>query len=296
MLTVVHERLRTIWSCPACGGELVGAGSDGWRCADCGVRYGLLGDVPNLVPPGKRPPGESDGDTEAMVRRRNSWDRRLGEEDTGLQRFIALATAHMPVGAVVADLGTGPATVPMVLARRRPRPALIVAMDISPAAVQLARQNTRALPNVQVLCASSRRRLPLRDASCDLVLRRLAPALPEEIWRILRPGSTYLRFTYGPEHWREVYDALPDVPRPTPRGARRQAEGEALFASVATERHQSVQRYTIHTIVDGLEMSPAAFFFNRARDLPRLRAALPPPDADGRHTITTDYVLVTTRR
>jgi SAM-dependent methyltransferase len=295
---MTQTRLYHIWSCPGCGGTLVEADGAGWRCMGCDVRYGLLDDIPDLVPPGKRPPSESAGDTRAMALRRAAWDRRLGRRDAGLQRFIAVAAAHIRAGAVVVDLGTGPATVPARLALCQPRPRLIVAIDISPAVVQIARQNTRALPNVQVLRASSRRRLPLRDASCDLVLRRLAPALPEEIWRVLRPGGIYLRFTYGPDHWREVYDALPGIPRPTPRDSQihPEQEGTGLFTHVTTERYRSSQCYTIHDIVDGLEMSPAAFFFNRARDLPRLRTALPPPDAHGLHAITTEHVLVIATR
>lgn len=318
MPQVIQQRLARIWACPACGGQLVpaeetlsptsqrpsaksGQPEDRRKaamCPRCGMSYGLIGDIPDLLPPGKRPVGESEGDTPAMAQRRDAWDRRLGERDAGLQQFIAAASGHIRLGTVVVDLGTGPGTVPMVLAWHEPAPELIVAMDISPAMVRLARQNTRSLPNVQVLRASTRRRLPLREGSCDLVLRRLAPALPEEVQRVLRPGGIYLRFTYGPDHWREVYDALPDIPRPTPRGTRQhpEREGAEFFSEVVTERQGGIQYYTIHDIVDGLEMGPAAFFFNRARDLPRLRATLPKADEQGLCAITTDFLLVTVVR
>ncbi len=73
------------------------------------------------------------------------------------ERLVEIALEHLPQSEerAVLDLGTGSGAVALAIASERPR-ARVVAVDVSPGAVQLARDNARtlALPNVTIRLGS----------------------------------------------------------------------------------------------------------------------------------------------
>ncbi len=161
-----------------------------------------------------------------------------------------------------------------LLGERLPDPARLAGMigfDISPSMVDAARRVLRHEPRAFVARASTRRRLPLRDGSIDVVLRRLAPALPAEVLRVLRPGGAYVTASFGAAHWRELYDALPDLPRP--RDTRERAVDTLLahgFASAECRSWRSHETISPADAIERLLMGPAAFHLDRERTLGRL--------------------------
>jgi hypothetical protein len=149
------------------------------------------------------------------------------------------------------------------------------------------------------LRASGRRRFPLQTGSCSLVLRRLAPALPEEILRVLAPGGTLIHFTYGARHWQEVYDVLPELPRPRQQDMIPADVERALRAQGFTEAtvhiFEEQERVDVEDVALTLQANPAAFFFTPDRDLPRLHDLCRVQGTEGSILLTVHYALSVAR-
>lgn len=284
-------------ACPRCGGDLVAA-ADGGVCQSCGTAYGARGATLDLVDPAVKVSSEGPGDTAAMAWRRRRWDELRGPAAPENAAYLSAIWERIRPDDQVVDLGCGPGTLLGWLADFAPELALL-GLDISWDALEEARRVQEAHPNVAVARASTRRRLPVKDASCDLVLRRLAPALPEEIVRVLAPGGHYVRFTFGAEHWREVYDALPHLPRAREDTLLGEREHLAQLGLDVAEpiRHQGREAFTLPAVMLALRSNPAAFHAQHLDDS-ALRALWHMGDGGRRQRLelTTDYVLLVARR
>ena len=111
-------------------------------------------------------------------------------------RFLELAG---PAGTVL-DLGTGPAQIPILLARRAPR-ARIVALDAAAHMLAIARWRVAAagLQDRIVLERADAKRLPHPDGAFDgvlsnTILHHIPDPVPflREAHRVLRPGGAFL--------------------------------------------------------------------------------------------------------
>ncbi len=122
-----------------------------------------------------------------------------------VDRLLELADG-LPA-ATAADLGTGPADIPIRLARARPD-WRICAVDAAPAMLEIARSDIAAAhvdDRVQVLCCDVKH-LDLPDASYDAVfsnsiLHHITDTAPfwAELKRIAAPGAlVFLRDLYRP--------------------------------------------------------------------------------------------------
>ncbi len=261
--------------CPLCGQPLALNGEH--LACDNGHAYPTRPRL-DLLPPGKRPPNEGPGDTAEMARRRAEWERRLdgaaasSGERAALEHYLDTVAPRLRPGAIVLDLGCGTGDALRRLGARYTDALALVGLDISVPMLDAADRTLRHAPRAVVLRASARRRLPLRDGTVDVVLRRLAPALPDEVLRVLKPGGAYITASFGPAHRRELYDALSALPRPK---ATREPALDALLAQgfAAVEHHawRGAEMVTPAEALDRLLMGPAAFHLDRARDLPRLR-------------------------
>jgi hypothetical protein len=126
-----------------------------------------------------------------------------------------------------------------------------------------------------------------------VALRRLAPALPAEVLRVLKPGGAYVTASFGPVQWRELYDVLPELPRPRPA---RESAPDALraqgFVVEAYQHWQDAETISPADALDRLLMGPAAFHVDRARDLPRLHALAESQGTPGQLRLSTDADVV----
>lgn len=283
-------------ACPTCGGELVEDG-DLLRSPDCDATFGRLGRWLDLVDRRQKVSSEGPGDTRAMAWRRRRWDELRGPRAPENADYLAAVWERLRPDDRVLDLGCGPATLLGWMAEFAPELA-ILGLDLSAAALEEAEQAVAGHPNVALARASTRRRLPVREASCDLVLRRLAPGLHEEVARVLAPGGYYLRFTFGPGHWREVYDLMPGLPRA--RGDALAGESDHLRA-LGLEVGEPILRagfdeVTAAAVMLALRSNPAAFHARRV-DFQPLRALW---RADGgrceRARLSTEYAILVARK
>ena len=197
-------------TCPQCGSKLDSADA-GAVCTSCSASFKGTDGLLDLVDPSAKVSSEGPGDTAGMAWRRRRWDELRGPTAPENAAYLAELWEHLGPDDQVVDLGCGPGSHLAWIAEFAPETALI-GIDLSVPALEQARKHNQH-PNVRYIRASTRRRLPLADGSTNVVLRRLAPGLPEEIVRILATGGHYIRFSYGPNHWQEVYDRLPGLPR-----------------------------------------------------------------------------------
>lgn len=113
---------------------------------------------------------------------------------------------------VVLDLGAGTGRVTRELKRRYPR-SQVLALDIAPGMLREARRHQGLLRRFARVCGDALR-LPLRDASVDLVFSSLmlqwceplAAALAE-VQRVLAPEGFFAFSTFGPDTLHELRSA-----------------------------------------------------------------------------------------
>jgi len=113
---------------------------------------------------------------------------------------------------VVLDLGAGTGRVTREL-KRRYRRALVVALDLAPGMLREARRHQRPWRRFALLCADAER-LPLEDASVDLVFSNLMlqwceplDAALHEVRRVLRPEGFFAFSTFGTDTLCELRSA-----------------------------------------------------------------------------------------
>jgi SAM-dependent methyltransferase len=119
------------------------------------------------------------------------------EANMGLSCGNPTATAHLRLGEVVVDLGSGGGLDVFLAAKKVGPTGRAIGIDMTPAMIQRARANAQAggYANVEFHQAAIDR-LPLADASVDCVISNcvlnLAPDKPavfREIFRVLKPGG-----------------------------------------------------------------------------------------------------------
>jgi SAM-dependent methyltransferase len=232
-----------------------------------------------------------------MAWRRRRWDELRGSAAPENAAYLSAIWERLRPDDRVLDVGSGPGSVMGWMAEFAPDLALL-GLDLAWPALEEAGRVAARHPNVRLARASSRRRLPIRDDSTDVVLRRLAPGLPEEIIRVLAPGGHYLRFTFGSNHWREIYDRVPGLPRAREdaiagEAARLADLGLEVLDPVQTEGEEEL---TLPSVMLALRSNPAAFhmarvdldpmrqlWFDDGRRLPRAR-------------LSTEYVVLVARK
>ncbi|MBQ9663076.1 MAG: methyltransferase domain-containing protein [Oscillospiraceae bacterium] len=197
--------MESLFCCPVCGERLYREERN-CRCGR-GHSYDLAREgYVNLLPANFRH-SASPGDDRQMVAARTrfldgGWYEPLRERLCQLTETAAEKPALLDVGC-----GEGYYTAALCEAVQR-RGGRAAGIDLSKAAVRRA---AKRCPAVEIAVASVYR-LPLADASLDLLVNCFSPLAAEEFRRVLKPGGRFLYVVPGPRHLWELKEVLYDRP------------------------------------------------------------------------------------
>lgn len=198
--------MTTIFCCPLCGASLT---REAHRYV-CPKRHSFdtarEGYV-NLLPVNRRHSKEPGDDKQMVAARtaflRGGWYEPLRET---LRNLVEGSGISAPV---LLDAGCGEgyytATLSQAITALSGHTA---GVDLSKAAVKRA---ARCCCGAEIAVASVYR-LPLADASTDIVVDCFSPLAAQEFRRVLRPGGRFLYVVPGPRHLWELKEALYDAP------------------------------------------------------------------------------------
>jgi 23S rRNA (guanine745-N1)-methyltransferase len=253
--------------CPHCTSKL--SISDDGRATRCdqGHRFDLAKQGYLNLTAGPQP---ANADTPAMVASR---DRFLG---TGIFDSITAAACRLAAPSSTsrildAGAGTGRLLAALLEAGGSRDPDVSgtepilprgIALDVSTAA---GRRSARAHPRLGAVVADVWQRLPVADASVDLVVSNFAPRNPAEFARVLESGGRLLTITPTPDHLAELrrtYGLLEIQPDKSDRLA---ASLAGRFEPVAADRIHSRARWSADVVADAMAMGPNAFHRRSAR-------------------------------
>ena len=185
------------------------------------------------------------GDDKEMVRARRAFLE--GGFYAPLQQKLCAAALRWAAGETVDLLDSGcgecyyTAAVVRALRESGRRPSAL-GVDISKDALRWGEKRGGGLR----LAVASAYRLPVGDASCDLVLDVFAPFAGEEFARVLRGGGAVLHVSPGPEHLWELKEAVYDRPYRNDAAAPAQPglllrEEETLQYHIRLDNHSDVR-------------------------------------------------------
>jgi 23S rRNA (guanine745-N1)-methyltransferase len=195
-----------VFCCPVCGAPLTRE-ARALRCP-AGHSYDLAKEgYVNLLPVNHRH-SASPGDDREMVAARTrfldgGWYAPLRE------RLCGLAEQVCGADPVLLDAGCGEGYYTAALcAALRHHGGRTAGVDLSKAA---ARKAAKRCADAEI-AVSSVYRLPVRDASVDLLVNCFSPLAAEEFARVLKPGGHFLYVVPGPKHLWELKSVLYDAP------------------------------------------------------------------------------------
>lgn len=205
----------SLFCCPLCAAPLA-RGEHAYACPN-GHSFDLAKEGYVHLLPANRMHSKNPGDDKEMAAARS---RFLSKDHYAPLRdaLCALALGHAGPGPAVLDAGCGEGYYTaglwgaLAVAGRSPR---LAGVDLSKPSVRLAARRVR----YGEFAVASVYRLPLADASVDLLLNCFSPLALEEFRRVLRPGGTYLYVVPGAEHLWELKQTLYDDPYPNPEEA-----------------------------------------------------------------------------
>ncbi len=198
------------WRCPVCSKALIPYGRS-FSCANRHTFDKAKEGYVNLLLAHKKKSADP-GDSKAMLLSRRTFLERGFYEPLvqALAKRIQTAFPQPDTPLSILDAGCGEGYYAGKLKEILGAQAQLIGVDISKAAMQLA---GKRYPEMQAAVASSYA-IPLPDDSVDVVIRVFAPALDDEIARVLKPGGLYLWVYPGAQHLFALRELIYDTPQP----------------------------------------------------------------------------------
>ncbi|WP_372493719.1 putative RNA methyltransferase [Micromonospora alfalfae] len=193
-------------------------------------------------------------------------------KDTTAEVRVEPPTPDLGAYPLVVDAGAGTGRYLGAVLAALPD-AVGLALDVSKPALRRA---ARAHPRAAAALADTWQRLPLADASTDVLLNVFAPRNGPEFHRVLDPAGALLVVTPDTDHLAELVDAL-DLLRVDPDKADRVAASlGGHFTLVSSAVHRAELALTRPEVATLVGMGPSAWHTDPAAFTTRL-AALPEP-------------------
>lgn len=216
---------------------------------------------------------KSKGDTEnqAIIR-----DKKIKEaENTKDHQYISTISSEIKPGNKILDIGCGTAHIIQELATQN-KNASFVGLDISPAMVKIAEENTDELHNVKIVEGDGLK-LPFPSCSFDIVTARLADFSPEEVYRILKSDGIFFEYGLGPDADKEIAEFFPDrieqnsffIPKSL-NTWKEEASHKIKGTGLTIESMEDFREMTLYEneeeLMDLIEMVPLLRDFDREKD------------------------------
>ena len=200
----------SLFCCPVCSAPLTRE-EHAYTCP-AGHSFDLAAAGYTYLLPANRKHSKNPGDDKAMVAARSAFLDK-GYYAPLAQALCDLAvwdSADLPHPALL-DCGCGEGYYTAALAQRlaqEGRPGRIAGVDISKFALRRAAKRVKE----GEFAVASAYRLPLKDASVDLLFNVFSPLCPQEFARVLRPGGRFYYVVPSALHLWEMKQVLYEKP------------------------------------------------------------------------------------
>jgi ubiquinone/menaquinone biosynthesis C-methylase UbiE len=212
------------------------------------------------------------GDTEKQAFLR---DKLIKQGDDEANIYISKILSMLKPKSNLVDIGCGTAHIIEKLARRYGN-ALFIGLDISEAMINLARNNTQGLINIELVQGDGLE-LPFQSSKFDIAINRLADYSLADAHRILKKGGYFIEYGLGPDSDREIVEFFPDrceeesffFPADPNNWKKEVTEkiNELAFCNIKIEDYKSKDYYkNKKEIMDLIEMVPLLKDFDREKD------------------------------
>lgn len=238
------------------------------------------------------------GDTEKQAFLR---DKSIKQGDDKPNVYIQKKLAKLKPKSKLVDLGCGTAHIIEKLARRYEN-ALYTGLDISEAMINLARNNTQGLTNIELVQGDGLE-LPFQSSEFDIVINRLADYSLADVYRILKKCGYFIEYGLGPDSDREIIEFFPDrceeesffFPEDPVNWKKEVTEkiNELAFCNIKIEDYKSKDYYkNKEEIMDLIEMVPLLKDFDRKKNSEKINELVEKYTEEQGIAITWHYYIL----
>lgn len=243
------------------------------------------------------------GDSEKQALLRDKMIKKT--KKTSKSRYVSKILPLLKPQMKVLDIGCGTAHIIQELATTNGS-SLFIGLDISPAMLKIADDNTTNLHNIR-LVEGDGHRLPFPDYSFDIVITKLANYSPQEAYRVLRRQGYFFEHSLGPEADREIKEFFPEridkenffFPKDLRKWKQEASEGitEAGFTVFDVEDHKESNYYeNEEELMDLIEMVPLVRRFDRRKDREKIKQLAEKYGSKKGVQITWHYYILMARK